>query len=258
MNNDRDAVPMGDHPAAAPRRSDRDTENDPLDSRLPPAAVQDSIPAQDFAAAQHAEQETLRDCISTAGTLAVADAIFVVDQIAAQLDCWHRRGKAHGAINPSNIFLTDDGFTRIGGDEIARGVSGYEFKRNADVGSDLRNLGWTLRFMLTGRDPEAPTCQSASDLGVANPIFRRLVSRDETDCYRSAAEMRFDLRQRGFDQLEPLATSRESIAAAPQSNEDPVSQEPELRRPNVPRHWVAAAVVVVIVVATMSRRYWMG
>ncbi|GAA4470694.1 hypothetical protein [Novipirellula rosea] len=225
-----------------------------------------------------AGQENLRDCISNAGTMAIADAMIVVDQITVELGRLHRCGKAHGAIGPSNIVLTDDGVAKIGG--AASASLGPH--RDVDIADDFRGLGWTLHFMLTGcdavpatRPPESdpgiaadafvpdqnvlenslrcsPAAVGAADLGVANPIFRRLVSRDETQRYASAEELRSDLRRLGFEQFEALSDSGEPQVAEAESSPIPRSQTSGTRR-----HWAAALVVVaVVVVAAASRHYW--
>ncbi|GAA5504997.1 hypothetical protein [Novipirellula caenicola] len=258
MNDDCDAVQTGDLPSAALRRRDLDSEHESHDNRPPPTTAQNSEP------------ESLRDCIANAGTLAIDDAIIVVDQIAAELDRLHRGGKVHRAISPSSIVLTDDGFARIGGGDVEPVTAAQEFDLVADVGRDLRGLGWTLHYMLSGDDPtasadpieaeaESVANRDTADLGAANPIFRRLVSRDETDRYESAVELRIDLRRQGFEHLEPLADSIPPITSSPESGQAPVSRELELPQPRVRRNWVAVGVVVtVIVVASVSRHYWMG
>lgn len=225
-----------------------------------------------------AGQENLRDCIANAGTLAIADAMIVVDQIAVELGRLHRSGKAHGAIGPSSIVLTDDGFAKIGGAELAS----LGPHRDVDIADDFCGLGWTLHFMLTGCDAIPGTCQSAGDakaaggtwvpgqnvlenslrcspaaiesvdLGVVNPIFRRLVSRDETQRYASAEELRSDLRRFGYEQCEAFSDCGE-----PQPAEADSSPFPRSKNSGKRRHWAAALVFVAVVVfAAASCHYW--
>ncbi len=174
--------------------------------------------------------DTLRACIETAGTLSIADAITVVDQLAADLDVLHDQGKCRGCIQPANILVREDGTATLIQTEAARlsrspQIDGGE-AASADLGSaegvpgqqnDFYGLGCTLYFMVTGRDLDA---SDASDAGESDPsnrciathaqgemsdafsnaagsLLQRLLANPGQGGYASIADLRLDIRRLG-------------------------------------------------------------
>ncbi|WP_442511124.1 hypothetical protein SH528x_002790 [Novipirellula sp. SH528] len=256
------------------RLADRALDDRPQDARSPPTTVAD------------ASLENLRDCINNAGTLAIADAITVVDQIASLLAVLHCNGITHGAIEPANIVLNDEGIpTLVGGEcsasiqkinpdkETARpGDEGTMAAQAADVSVDLQGLGWTLYFLLTGRGPINSSDLAHLDavdaeLGVANPIFRQLISQDETQRYASVNELRFDLRKRGlvdldsevFDEVETLTNDLQRLPIAVQATEfcEPHQDDPlAVPQTGLGRSLPVAIGVAVVAVAAAAWYFW--
>ncbi len=256
------------------RLADRALDDRPQDARSPPTTVAD------------ASLEKLQDCINNAGTLAIADAITVVDQIASLLAVLHCNGITHGAIEPANIVLNDEGLPKLVDGECSASIQKINPDKEtaspgdedtmaaqaADVSVDLQGLGWTLYFLLTGRGPinlndRAYLDAVDAELGVASPIFRQLISQDETQQYASVDELRFDLRKRGlvdpdseiFDDVETLTNDLRRLPIAAQATQfcEPNQDDPvAVPQNDLGRRLLVAIAVAVVTIAAFAWYFW--
>ena len=190
-------------------------------------------------AMEYASGGTLKDRILEDGPLPPRKAAKVASQIAEGLGFAHERGVIHRDVKPQNVLLTEAGDAKVADFGIARaatatttsrsnlilGTAGYMSPEQAKGGrvgpaSDLYSLGVVLYEMLTGELPyEADDPVALAMKHVAEPLRSprevnpevpevlevltlRLLAKDPTDRYGSAAELLEDLR-RARDGLTP-------------------------------------------------------
>ena len=173
---------------------------------------------------------TLKDRITSEGTLSPRTAVEVALQIAEALEAAHERGVIHRDIKPRNILITDSGHVKVADFGIARAAEATTVSEIGDIlgsakymspeqaagervgaASDLYSLGVVLYEMLTGQPPyavetpwEVPV-EHARGLPrrprEVNPevpenvdaLVMRLLATDPEDRYGSAARLAAEL-----------------------------------------------------------------
>src|ERR671914_625821 len=190
-------------------------------------------------AMEYASGGTLKDHILEHGPLPPRKATLVASHIAEGLGFAHERGVIHRDVKPQNVLLTEAGDAKVADFGIAQaasatttsrsnlilGTAGYMSPEQAKGGrvgpaSDLYSLGVVLYEMLTGELPyeaEAPLALAMKHVAeplrsprevnpevpeVLEVLTLRLLAKDPTDRYGSAAELLEDLR-RGQDGATP-------------------------------------------------------
>jgi eukaryotic-like serine/threonine-protein kinase len=209
-------------------------------------------------AMEYASGGTLKDRILEDGPLPPRKAAKVASQIAEGLGFAHERGVIHRDVKPQNVLLTEAGDAKVADFGIAQaasatttsrsnlilGTANYMSPEQAKGGrvspaSDLYSLGVVLYEMLTGELPykaDSPLAAAVRHFAEpprspreANPevpevlevLTLRLLAKDPTDRYGSAAEVLEVLRQvrdglpTAFTDAGPVAANRAVLPAPP-------------------------------------------
>ncbi len=163
--------------------------------------------------------------------LALSEALRFADQILQALEHAHAHGVVHRDVKPENVWLTEDGFAKLGDFGLARTIGRIEtaaegltvgtalymppeqaLGRGVDQRSDLYSLGATLYELVTGHSPfagesvaeviakhvnEAPA--PPSKLNPAMPlsldaVLLKLLAKLPESRFESAADVRSALR----------------------------------------------------------------
>ena len=177
------------------------------------------------------EGETLKDKLAS-GPLGIEEAVHIAVQIANGLQRAHESGIVHRDIKPGNIMITPRGEVKIVDFGLAKlaaqsrptrtgptaGTAAYMSPEQvlgseADSRSDLFSLGVLLYEAATGKRPFVGEHEPALFYSIANAdpappstvrtdmpqelerIILRLLEKDPTKRYQSAAEVRADLKQ---------------------------------------------------------------
>ena len=193
---------------------------------------------------------TLKDRISSEGTLSPQRVVEVGLQIAEALQCAHERGVIHRDIKPRNILITGSGQVKVADFGIARAAEASTISNLGDIlgsakymspeqaagervgaASDLYSLGVVLYEMLTGRVPfeiEIPADVSARHAAGPPPhprevnpevpedvdaLVMRLLATDPEDRYGSAAQLVKELR-RIRDGLSPAVSPKDDATTS--------------------------------------------
>lgn len=211
----------------------------------------------------YVEGETLRARLERERQLPLDLALRIAIEAARALEFAHQHGVIHRDVKPENLLLTTDGSTMVADFGIARpwsetrgsgltqsgvvvGTPAYMSPEQAageralDARTDVYALGCVLYEMLAGEMPysgpnaqavlakrlsePAPSLRTARDLPVAvERTVARALARTPADRYATAAE----------------------FARALQSVDAPA-------RPGIQRRWLAAAVVLLLMVAVAA------
>ena len=209
-------------------------------------------------AMEYASGGTLKDHILEDGPLPPRKAAKVASHIAEGLGFAHERGVIHRDVKPQNVLLSEAGDAKVADFGIAQaasatttsrsnlilGTAGYMSPEQAEGGrvgpaSDLYSLGVVLYEMLTGELPykaDSPLAAAVRHFAEpprspreANPevpevldvLTLRLLAKDPTDRYGSAAEVLEVLRQvwdglpTAFADARPVAANRVVLPAPP-------------------------------------------
>src|SRR5688500_3318372 len=223
------------------------------------------------------EGESLRDRLKRTGAIPLRDALRIAQEVAGALAYAHKRGVVHRDIKPENILLSE-GHALVADFGIARAVStaGGEKLTNTGVAlgtlhymspeqalteevddrTDIYSLGCVLYEMLAGHPPlqggsphmvmSQLVSGGAPSLATTMPALPRDVARvvdtavatDRADRYTSADDFARELERLG-----------ESTTVSPHIS---VARKP--RR----RHWIAAAVVMLVIAAVFSALHQRG
>jgi len=180
-----------------------------------------------FLAMSYYAGETLKDRLTSAGALPVAQALDIAAQIARGLTCAHAAGIVHRDLKPANVMLTTDGTVKIldfglaksrdqamTASGIVMGTIAYMSPEQmlgepVDGRADLWSLGVMLVEMLTGSHPAGGDHASgtlarrieARHPGTMTPqvapaltqLVERLTRRNAAERYQTAADVVADL-----------------------------------------------------------------
>jgi serine/threonine protein kinase len=171
--------------------------------------------------------QTLRERADRAGgRLPVEEAIAIADNALGGLAAAHAKGLAHGALKPTNIFLTSDAEVRILDFGLGDGVP------PTGPRADVCSLGGALFFVLTGRLPsevggaigEKAAAVLASVAGVPPglaEVVGRSLARDPAARWADAAAM--------LDAMRAARTAAFGAHATPLSALAPANAESGVR-----------------------------
>ena len=180
-----------------------------------------------FLAMSYYAGETLKDRLTSAGALPVAQALDIAGQIARGLACAHAAGIVHRDLKPANVMLTADGTVKIldfglaksrdqamTASGIVMGTVAYMSPEQmlgepVDGRADLWSLGLILVEMLAGGHPAGSDDASgtlarrieARHPGTMTPqvapaltrLVERLTRRDAAERYQTAVDVVADL-----------------------------------------------------------------
>ncbi|HWE10445.1 MAG TPA: serine/threonine-protein kinase [Solirubrobacteraceae bacterium] len=120
---------------------------------------------------------TLRDALNRRDKLPVADALRVLEGVAAGLDAIHERGIVHRDVKPSNILLGDDGTVKVADLGIA---SVPDRTRITTAGSVLGSLSYMAPEQLED-SPSTPAIDIYALAAVAYEVLSGEKARGETN-----------------------------------------------------------------------------
>jgi serine/threonine-protein kinase len=182
---------------------------------------------------QYVAGESLQELVDSRGPVDEKDILRIVKQIASGLSAAHAQGLVHRDIKPANILIdndvnraliTDFGLARAE-DDVAMTRTGWiagslnfmspeqASGRNVDLRSDLFSLGGVTYFLATGRlpfrsetaigvlhriknDQPSPIRQLNAEISpTLSQIVERLMEKDPSDRFQSAAELELVLEQ---------------------------------------------------------------
>jgi eukaryotic-like serine/threonine-protein kinase len=259
-------------------------------------------------AMEYASGGTLKDHILEDGSLPPRKAAKVASHIAEGLGFAHERGVIHRDVKPQNVLLTEAGDAKVADFGIAQaasatttsrsnlilGTAGYMSPEQAKGGrvgpaSDLYSLGVVLYEMLTGELPykaDSPLAAAVRDFAEpprspreANPevpevlevLTLRLLAKDPTDRYGSAAEVLEVLRQvrdglpTAFADAGPVAANRVVLPAPPvpaAPGEDGTRDRPYVmyggRSSNLPLALAGAFLALLVLLGAAVWGPWWG
>jgi serine/threonine protein kinase len=132
-----------------------------------------------------------RAALKARGPFAVREATRIVRQAALALAAAHAHDLSHGNLKPSNLFITESGDVKIGDFSVPHvpldPAAGSNI-RPQDIATDLRLLGATYHWLLTGRPPVNPdNLAGAAIPPSAARVIATALSRRRS--YASATEM---------------------------------------------------------------------
>jgi serine/threonine-protein kinase len=194
-------------------------------------AIDETNDGRSFICMAYYEGQTLKDKI-TSGPLSIQEAVHIAVQIANGLQRAHESGIVHRDIKPGNIMITPRGEVKIVDFGLAKlaaqsrptrtaptaGTAAYMSPEQvlgaeADSRSDLFSLGVLLYEAAAGKRPFVGEHEPALFYSIANAdplppsvvraeipqelerIILRLLEKDPTKRYQSAAEVRADLKK---------------------------------------------------------------
>ena len=232
---------------------------------------------------QYVEGQTLEDLHAQRALLPVEQVLDIADQICRALAFAHERGVVHRDLKPSNLILSkqgiikvldfgiakmgDAGLTRVG---VILGTPSYlapeqAAGRRIDQRADIFALGAVLYELLTGEkafpgestttivykilneDPVPPRAIEPSLSPALDAIVRKALAKDPLQRFQSCEEMRQALLE--LRQPKPATETPPKPAAEPALRPPTILHAPaEVRRFG---RWLAAALVLIIVVATI-------
>lgn len=207
--------------------------------------------------------QNLKTIIEETAPLPVDKVVEIGVQITRALEHAHSKNVVHRDIKPHNILITDDGVVKVTDFGIARAVSSStltqtgtiigsvhyfspEQAKGANIGpqSDLYSLGIVLYEMLVGKVPYTgesaiaiamkhaqDTVPSVRTVNPAVPVYldrvvQKAMSKDLVSRYNSAQELRRDLEQVLWQELEQAPGAKRSAD---------FDETRVLRRPSVDR-----------------------
>lgn len=220
------------------------------------------------------EGETLQEKLAR-GPLPLPEALEIARQIACGLAAAHRRQIVHRDVKPANVVVLPDGTVKVldfglakmaGATTLTRlgsspGTPAYKSPEQTrgekvDPRSDLWALGVVLYEMVTGRVPFGGEYEQAVIYAILNEPPRPLPNEGEFP----PALTRVIERALAKDPAARYATAEEmeeALARIPLSGKVEPSRQPIRTRRQLPWRWLAAALVVLLVLGgAVGVWYW--
>src|SRR5262245_21114577 len=140
---------------------------------------------------------SVADALKLRGPIAPREATRIAQQAALALAAAHAQGLAHGNLKPSNLFVGDGGHVKVAdftAPHLRLAPSAGGEMRPQDVANDVRLLGATYHWMLTGWPPADGDDLSAA---VIPPASARVIAAamSRASGYASAAELAMALNE---------------------------------------------------------------
>jgi serine/threonine-protein kinase len=241
---------------------------------------------------EYVEGQTLRDVLHEGQRLMPNRALEITSGVLAALEYSHQQGIVHRDIKPANVMLARNGDIKVMDFGIARAVadSGATMTQTAnvlgtaqylspeqargetvDARSDVYSTGCLLYELLTGRPPfqgESPVAVAYQhvrenpmppstlnpDVGSeADAIVMKALTKNPTNRYQSAAEMRADIQRA----LQGATVSAPPVMAEPPTQALTVIPDtPEPEEKNRKGAYAALVIAVLVVLALLGWGAW--
>ena len=140
--------------------------------------------------------QTLEAWVRSSGPRDASEASAIVRDLCSAVDAFHHAGLVHGGIGPATIFRGDDHrivlTATLGAAAFAlpqsspHGEATAEHAQAPSNADDIRDLGITLHFLLSGSDPES--VERSDSTAVARRVPRRLAAIVARATTRNAVE----------------------------------------------------------------------
>src|SRR6185295_8133117 len=158
-----------------------------------------------------------KDVLKAQGPYPPIEATRIARLAARALMVAHAQGLSHGNLKPSNIFVGESNEVKIADftvphvpltSEAPNAQSADTALRAQDIATDLRLLGATYHWLLTGKPPTDREQEGEPALpGVCTRVVNAALSRRRGAGYQNAAEM-----------VKALAQAEEALRAVETSN----------------------------------------
>ena len=216
----------------------------------------------------YVEGGTLRQKLNRERQLSLDEASTIVREVAAALDYAHERGIVHRDVKPANILLQDNqavvadfgialaieaaGGERLTGSGMSLGTPEYMSPEQAtgdrqlDARSDVYSLGCLLYEMLAGEPPHTG--------GTVQAVIARVLTEQAPDVRTVRETVPAHVAQAIAKALNKVPADRFASAGefATALRQSRALAMPVVKWDRVPRHWMVAALSVIVVLALIT------
>lgn len=221
------------------------------------------------------EGKSIKQILQSQGVLDWASAVSMILPVTTALEAVHAQGLLHRDISPDNIFMTQDGETKLLDFGAARYAIGrnsqslsvilkagyapeeqYRSKGNQGPWTDIYALGATLYRMMTGQPPLESidrlfedTLLMPGEMGMAVPssidsILRKAMAVKAEDRYQTVWEFRVDLMR----VMSGATVSQPSVPKFEKADKTPSSKPKLIKNAKI---WAAACGGALLVIAAV-------